>query len=103
MTFCPESDSNVSGVTNFAAERVNITWTDTPAFCSPRMISMALYAAMHPVTPSAIFTMKALIGWILGFDRRRYLETKEIQLQFSHCDISRLRRSSFDLGLGIIL
>src|SRR5580658_9567367 len=55
ITFSPESAANVSGRTNSWAARVMMTCTRMPRSCSKRTISAALYAAIPPVTPSAIF------------------------------------------------
>src|SRR3954467_12024356 len=46
--------SNVSGPTNFVADRVITAATSWPRFCSPRATSTALYAPIPPVTPRAI-------------------------------------------------
>src|SRR3954463_5354853 len=46
--------SNVSGPTNFVADRVITAAISWPRFCSPRATSTALYAPIPPVTPSAI-------------------------------------------------
>src|SRR3954468_13319016 len=46
--------SNVSGPTNFVADRVITAATSWPRFCSPRATSTDLYAPIPPVTPRAI-------------------------------------------------
>src|SRR5580692_1683424 len=55
MTFSPESAAKVRGRINSWAARVMTTCTRTPRSCSSRTISAALYAAMPPLTPRAIF------------------------------------------------
>ena len=85
MTPGPESASKVSGATNCRAERVSTAWTSASSFWSPRITSIALYAAMQPVTPRMTFTS------IPYFRALRLLrqddETDQARLHLPHCDV----------------
>src|SRR4029077_19944314 len=70
QTFLPESVWRVRGVMNRCALAVIRTWTSAPASVRPRTISHALYAAIPPLTPSAIRTGLAF-GLGAHFDRMR--------------------------------
>src|ERR1700733_6943733 len=61
MTFSPESAAKVRGRRNSWAARVITTCTRIPRSCSRRTISPALYAAIPPVTPRAIFMDSGLL------------------------------------------
>src|SRR5580693_482127 len=61
MTFSPESAAKVRGRRNSWAARVITTCTRIPRSCSRRTISAALYAAIPPVTPRAIFMDSGLL------------------------------------------
>jgi hypothetical protein len=62
ITGAPDMAWNVRGPTNSVACLVITTCTEAPSFCSPRKTSTALYAAMHPVTPSATLGPEPSVG-----------------------------------------
>src|SRR5579859_570171 len=75
MTFSPERAAKVRGRTNSWAALVMTTCTRMPRSCSRRTISAALYAAIPPVTPRAIF-MTVLIA-----DFRWLIQNPQLQKQ----------------------
>ena len=77
MTFSPESAAKVRGRTNSWAARVMMTCTRIPRSCNRRTISAALYAAIPPVTPSAIFMMIVDCRFLM-------LDSKAIGMSLTH-------------------